>query len=612
MGSSDSRSKSEARGEQKEKKTGTAERRSVHDEQASLDPEMLTDRQLLACAPIPKPWPKLQFTACATLQMCPRNHGRVSLMEEIATRKKIVVKQMPLRWTGNSVDDFLTEHPDSLEVPWMDMGITCYLNKRGFPNCIETIGAFRDEEASTLCYAMEYAEGGDLYSFLHGTGVPAPGPKREEFLLTPVAGFLGAIEYLHLLGIGHGDISLENVLISHKGEQLRVIDFGMATTVRLQSRARGKPSYRAPEVFFGEHDMFKTDAFSCGVVLYALALSDYPWLSTQQEGCKCFEDVRINGFRAHLKKRRLRGGKNDEVVIDVLSEALLTLIGDLVSFRPEARPAMTGDKDDKDSVWSHSWLSTVTSSRRPGTGLRSRRGPSTPSAKPTEKVPTLPAFTPQTTTESAYGTLEWNTRLSSELQKSVDHIFKDKLYNLRFSCTIADPREEDCPIVAMSTGFSDLTGYGVDEVIGRNCRFLLDGVPPSKVDNKMRMMTRQFCQTPADGGDATYELPFEVKDGEKPITALPKGELFVVQWNQTKSGELFQTMFYLKKVTLDNAPFIVGLQMGSSSDNVALQTSFRSLSDNMSKMEQMLASQFWYSAPMRRQRRAEGSEAFAS
>ncbi len=38
--------------------------------------------------------------------------------------------------------------------------------------------------------------------------------------------------------------------------------------------------------------------------------------------------------------------------------------------------------------------------------------------------------------------------------------------------TLADPDQEDCPIVYANKAFSDLTGYGPEDIIGKNCRFL--------------------------------------------------------------------------------------------------------------------------------------------
>ncbi|WFP50996.1 PAS domain-containing protein [Methylomonas sp. EFPC3] len=38
--------------------------------------------------------------------------------------------------------------------------------------------------------------------------------------------------------------------------------------------------------------------------------------------------------------------------------------------------------------------------------------------------------------------------------------------------TLADPDQEDAPIVYANKAFERLTGYGQDEIIGHNCRFL--------------------------------------------------------------------------------------------------------------------------------------------
>ncbi len=40
------------------------------------------------------------------------------------------------------------------------------------------------------------------------------------------------------------------------------------------------------------------------------------------------------------------------------------------------------------------------------------------------------------------------------------------------SVCVANPEEPDCPIVYSNPAFAELTGYGLDEIVGRNCRFL--------------------------------------------------------------------------------------------------------------------------------------------
>jgi len=51
------------------------------------------------------------------------------------------------------------------------------------------------------------------------------------------------------------------------------------------------------------------------------------------------------------------------------------------------------------------------------------------------------------------------------------------------SYCVCDPDLADCPIVFASEGFCRMTGYGADEIEGRNCRFLQgEGTSESDVD----------------------------------------------------------------------------------------------------------------------------------
>jgi len=204
-----------------------------------------------------------------------------------------------------------------------------------------------------------------------------------------------------------------------------------------------------------------------------------------------------------------------------------------------------------------------------------------------------------------FGDGQWNDERSMELQASIDEILSDNLCKLAFSCVIADPMQHDCPIVAMSIGFATLTGYPASEVIGRNCRFLLAGVPDCEVNAVMRMKARAFCKI-SDSGDFLYDVDskdgplLDIKEDEKLFFLTPKGELHIVQTNARKTGELFQNMFFMKHIRLDDEPFILALQ-AEVSDKAEMVDDFIELSQNMYQVDQLLTSRFWYSAPMGRQ-----------
>jgi len=51
-------------------------------------------------------------------------------------------------------------------------------------------------------------------------------------------------------------------------------------------------------------------------------------------------------------------------------------------------------------------------------------------------------------------------------------LLEQAVQSVQAGVTIADAREPDWPLVYVSEGFSRITGYSTDEVVGRNCRFL--------------------------------------------------------------------------------------------------------------------------------------------
>ncbi|MGD6818342.1 PAS domain-containing protein [Metabacillus sp. 113a] len=56
---------------------------------------------------------------------------------------------------------------------------------------------------------------------------------------------------------------------------------------------------------------------------------------------------------------------------------------------------------------------------------------------------------------------------------------------------ITDPAAKENPIVYMSKGFTDVTGYKEDEVIGKNCRFLQGEKTDQKEVDKIRTAVRE-------------------------------------------------------------------------------------------------------------------------
>lgn len=95
---------------------------------------------------------------------------------------------------------------------------------------------------------------------------------------------LAGAEYLHSLGMSHGDIKPQNVLVS--GDRAKITDFGSSILPEdMYARTRengGTILYSAPEIVGSSHrgrsrsEVFSADIYSLGVLLYHLVTSRLP------------------------------------------------------------------------------------------------------------------------------------------------------------------------------------------------------------------------------------------------------------------------------------------------------------------------------------------------
>merc|ERR1712194_245007 len=139
------------------------------------------------------------------------------------------------------------------------------------------------------------------------------------------------------------------------------------------------------------------------------------------------------------------------------------------------------------------------------------------------------------------------------------------------SVVIADPNLTDCPLVAVSQGFEQLTGYRVEDAIGRNCRFLSFGVPRELFDQVEDVgRLRKFTDI------ATKADPFEVfnEDNDEkgqPIPIDGGATQIFLRWNRMRDGTLFQNMFALRQVWVGDRTYLIAIQCmvpGSKIDSV--------------------------------------------
>lgn len=148
-------------------------------------------------------------------------------------------------------------------------------------NIISFIPNIRFNTQAFDCYflAMEYAPFGDFFDLIFSQEL-----HNEKLVRTYFHQLVSAVEYLHSKGIAHLDIKLENLLL---GEDylLKLADFDQSQLLDEKNLlSRGSPSFRALEVIKGEcKDFAAADVYSMGIILYALATGDFPFLEKEDD-----------------------------------------------------------------------------------------------------------------------------------------------------------------------------------------------------------------------------------------------------------------------------------------------------------------------------------------
>jgi len=124
--------------------------------------------------------------------------------------------------------------------------------------------------------------------------------------------------------------------------------------------------------------------------------------------------------------------------------------------------------------------------------------------------------------------------LSTGLSMSVELLHKQALLNLNFPWTIADPSIPDCPVVACGSAFTALSGYRAEDIVGKNCGLMLQGVPQRLWDNNSKTACRLLCAASARGTWLKAHVPGSAFDG---LTGNPGEGLVTVRLFAYKSAK---------------------------------------------------------------------------
>ena len=132
------------------------------------------------------------------------------------------------------------------------------------PNIVRTYGHENVPELGE-CIIMEYVDGRTLADFVRENPTIAQRRQVAEELLD-------ALAYCHKKQIVHQDLKPSNILITHDGDHVKIIDFGLSDSHEwaiLKEPAFTK-AYAAPEQLAGEEVDNRTDIYAFGIILRQL------------------------------------------------------------------------------------------------------------------------------------------------------------------------------------------------------------------------------------------------------------------------------------------------------------------------------------------------------
>jgi len=133
---------------------------------------------------------------------------------------------------------------------------------------------------------MEYLDGEDFGTFMR----KPPSDDHDFKVLTMLSQFCGAVECMHRNGVLHRDIKPENLIVTDGGWCLKVIDFGIAADMKMNTKdgrdlklvfstAVGTVMWQPPELREAEmkgYD-FRSDIYGIGMVMFYACTGHEPF-----------------------------------------------------------------------------------------------------------------------------------------------------------------------------------------------------------------------------------------------------------------------------------------------------------------------------------------------
>ncbi len=154
----------------------------------------------------------------------------------------------------------------------------------------------KGEDKDGVYYTMEYIDGQPLSKIIQNKQIQKS-QNPESTALRYFKQMLNAFSYVHSKQIYHRDLKPDNILITHKGDNVKIIDFGLALTDSFDDDMKkvGTPIYASPEQLTdGKNIDQRADIYSLGLIFLEML--------TQSTEPKDVKKIKNKAFKKIIKK----------------------------------------------------------------------------------------------------------------------------------------------------------------------------------------------------------------------------------------------------------------------------------------------------------------------
>ena len=246
--------------------------------------------------------------------------------KEVALKILVSVKENPLLLESFKNEFLLLtqlRHPGVVEV--FDFG---YTKLSGWTNATGDMTPLSHLPDEVPYFTMEFVEGQTLYHSFDLSNSKDFSQRESEKLFHFIWQICDILEYLHLRGIVHCDLKPDNLKVTDRIFNLKLLDFGLSeeSGSKREKTAKGTLPYMAPEIFSDEPLDERTDLYSLGIILYELVTSKLPFIS----------DDPMKIVSGHLEQMPVPPQDLNPYLSEPLNQLVLKLLEKSPSQRPQS------------------------------------------------------------------------------------------------------------------------------------------------------------------------------------------------------------------------------------------------------------------------------------